>query len=506
MKLSLEDYRQKLLGCWMGKNIGGTFGAPFEWFRGINDATYYTQKLDGNPLPNDDLDIQLLWLIMMEEQGINVDSRLMTEYWQNFVTPHWAEYGNAKINMQAGLMPPYTGIRNNDYKDSCGAFIRSEIWACIAPGNPRLAVKYAYEDASLDHGDGEGMYAEVFTAAIESAAFVINDPKKLVEIGLSYIPAECGIARAINLAMDMYNQGKTWREARDEMLRQCRGSVFFQHMWHISKEDIEKGFHTGKMGWDAPSNIGILVIGLFYGEGDFTKSMCVTVNCGEDTDCTGATIGSLFGIMHGVDAIPEKWITPIGRSIKTACLNIGELGYFGDMLPKTIDELTDRTEAIMRKVAVHHDLPVETDYPVCKPAALEDMFMDEKVLGYINTPAGRYTFPFFNIAVEYITGVATQPGEAAKIRLIIANKYRIQAGLTIRWFAPNGWNVGPAFEIKTHVGPEHWSNREVSHTFDLVPSENATATSRFVVEVTVDGRTTTMLVPVILLLEVRANG
>src|SRR3546814_18485135 len=62
------------------------------------------------------------------------------------------------------------GIVGNDWKHSCGAFIRSEIWACIAPGLPDVAVRYAIEDAIVDHGDGEGTWGEVFFAAAESAA------------------------------------------------------------------------------------------------------------------------------------------------------------------------------------------------------------------------------------------------------------------------------------------------------------------------------------------------
>ncbi len=53
--------------------------------------------------------------------------------------------------------------------------------------------------------------------------------------------------------------------------------------------------------------------------------ICTTVNCGEDTDCTGATAGSIFGIMHGAKAIPQKWIDPIGRGIKTIAINCGDL-------------------------------------------------------------------------------------------------------------------------------------------------------------------------------------
>ena len=65
-----EEYRDTVRGCWTGKNIGGTLGAPMEGKRDIFDVTFYTQDLKGNPAPNDDLDLQLVWLKANEDHGI----------------------------------------------------------------------------------------------------------------------------------------------------------------------------------------------------------------------------------------------------------------------------------------------------------------------------------------------------------------------------------------------------------------------------------------------------
>ena len=496
--ITQKEYRSKVLGCWMGKNIGGTLGAPFEWHRQVNNVSFYTQDLGGEPMPNDDLDIQLLWLIMLEEHGLNVNSALMADYWIHFVTPYWAEYGNAKVNIRAGLQPPYTGIRNNYFKHSCGAFIRSEIWACIAPGRPDLAARFAYEDASIDHGDGEGTYAAVFCAAMESAAFLEKDVNKLIDIGLSYIPEDCGIAGAVKCAMESHKSGLTWLEARHKMLENYRGEVFFGNMNHIAKEDIDRGFATGEPGWDAPSNIGILIIGLLYGGSDFSNAMCITVNCGEDTDCTGATLGALYGIIHGIEKIPEKWITPIGRSIKTISLNLGDLGHFGSRVPQNIDNLTDRTEAIMQKMAALHGLPVEV--PATQPKDVADLYANKNALAYMNTPAIRHRFPFFDTALEYLDGASVKPGQPARVQLTIKNK-SFQAGLNVKCYTPDGWGVSPAQEFKVYAGT-HASNYTKSVTLVLHPPENAQSTNRFVIEITVDGRSNVMLIPVTLLVEV----
>lgn len=160
--MTREEYQNRVLGCFVGKNIGGTLGMPMEWERSKNDVTYYTHDITGDPLPNDDLDIQILWLLALEEQGLHIDSKILGQYFNEYMIFTHAEYGVAKTNLRAGLQPPVTGTFHNKFKDSCGSYIRSDIWACLFPGNPEKAAEYAFEDALVDHGNGEGVYAEVF--------------------------------------------------------------------------------------------------------------------------------------------------------------------------------------------------------------------------------------------------------------------------------------------------------------------------------------------------------
>ena len=86
--MNRKEYRDKVLGCWTGKNIGGTLGAPMEGRRETFDVTGYVQDLRGNPAPNDDLDLQLVWLRAVEDHGIyNLNERILGEYWLRFITP-----------------------------------------------------------------------------------------------------------------------------------------------------------------------------------------------------------------------------------------------------------------------------------------------------------------------------------------------------------------------------------------------------------------------------------
>lgn len=501
MKLNREDYRRKVLGCWMGKNIGGTLGAPFEWRRQVNDVDFYVQDLSGEPMPNDDLDIQLLWLVALEEKGVTIDAHTLADYWCLYVTPHWAEYGTAKINMRSGLLPPLSGTLHNDFKDSCGSFIRAEIWACVAPGCPQLAAQYAYQDAILDHGNGEGTYAEVFVAAMESAAFVISDLRTLVDIGLSYIPTDCGVAKAVHTAIEAHNAGLSWREARDEILRKHRGRAHGPRE-RTSAEDREKGFYEGKLGYDVPSNIAILILGLLTGGDDFDKMITTTVNCGEDTDCTGATAGSLFGLMHGIDAIPERWIEPIGRGIETVSLNLGELGYFGNQLPQTVDEMTERTERMADQVLAHHrwaDVEIvegtETDGDVSQESLKSE---DRGATLYRSMNGPLFRFDFFDVAVNYGDAPYIRDSEPTTVQVTIYNTYKIQANLSLRWYLPEGWAVSPAVQGYAMSLQTRYAD-PLKLTY-MLQAERVTQTmNRAVLEITIEGRPTVMLVPITLL-------
>ena len=52
MKLNFEYYKDKVNACWIGKNIGGTMGTPYEGTREMLDIQGFVTK-PGEVLPND---------------------------------------------------------------------------------------------------------------------------------------------------------------------------------------------------------------------------------------------------------------------------------------------------------------------------------------------------------------------------------------------------------------------------------------------------------------------
>lgn len=472
MQLTFQEYQDKVKACWLGKNIGGTLGAPFECIRGVYDLTYYTHDLSLGVLPNDDLDLQLVWLNAAEAYGKAVNAEILGEYWISYIVADWSEYGAGKNNMRYGLLPPISGWYNNHNKDSCGCFIRSEIWACLAPGHPEIAVKYAYEDAICDHA-GEGMYGEIFCAALQSAAFVEKDMQKLLNTALSYIPEGCAIAGAVRTVLECRKNGLDWKGARKRVLQEFPGS--FGMLGGYRDQTPEADIPVGSLGYDAPSNIGIMLIGWVYGEGDFSKSICICAGCCEDGDCTAGSLGALLGIINGTACIDEKWLKPIGDKIKTISIDRTKAVL---SIPQTVTELTARVIRLM-PVFMHGLLDVDEqgrllfrpvdslDTGVTKAGVFDrEKFSDEIAVTPVSV---RKSGVLFDISIQYDGSLQITEGTPKRFHVKLKNRLHSQQWLEWKLHLPEGWQAAPANTFHINLNQIHGGSSITELDFSITP-------------------------------------
>ncbi|MFC5401235.1 ADP-ribosylglycohydrolase family protein [Cohnella soli] len=290
LRMRYRDYLNKVHGGWLGKCIGGTIGARMENNKDLLDFTVNDVFPDEIP-PNDDLDLQILWLHVLEQKGSRIDSRDLADGWLEHCWYPFNEYGYFVKNYRMGIAPPYSGVFNNDYfRNSMGCPIRSEIWGFISPGHPEVAAQYAYQDGILDH-DMLAVQGEQFLAALEAQAFFETDLLRLIEHGMRFIPHDSELSRCIRFVRDGFLQGLGWQDIRARMLRQ------------YASPDASH----------CVQNIGLTVLALLLGKGDFTETMMIAVNSGYDTDCTAATSGAILGQILGADAIPALWLDRMGE-------------------------------------------------------------------------------------------------------------------------------------------------------------------------------------------------
>ena len=323
MKLDQGIYRDKVYACWLGKNIGGTLGTPYEGRKYVNDLTFYDPE-PTKPLPNDDLDLQLIWLKMLEDKGLPPRLPYFAEYWQRYAHAYpWNEYGFCTRNLVRGLRPPVSGWFENYYVDEMGSPIRSELWACLAPANPQRAAALAWLDSAMDHAGGRR-----------------NVGRDVLGGG-----GERGVCHTRSVDTHPYRFGYDSSVLQHCPRHSSRGCLALAKRLPMGRCPRSYCYHirscTALQRHTKPRLHGI---GLAVWK-DFGDKLCKAVNCGYDTDCTGATLGALLGILDGTAGIPEEWSRPVGKEIVLHKFT----GHFD--APADIEELTDRTVALARQYA-----------------------------------------------------------------------------------------------------------------------------------------------------------
>ncbi|WP_281890523.1 ADP-ribosylglycohydrolase family protein [Paenibacillus sp. YYML68] len=453
--LNEQDYYNTVYGGWLGKNIGGTLGAPDEGKKELLTLDFYP-SLKELPLANDDLDLQLVWLHALEQYGPKLTCKELGQEWIEHVFFPFDEYGYALTNIRRGIQPPLAGKFNNPFTNCMGSPIRSEIWGMVAPGAPHIAAHYAYQDAVVDHAGGEGVYGEMFFAAIESAIFMEKDRDKLIAIGLSYIPETSRTAKALYDLLKWHREGKSWIEARKLILE------------HHGRDNFT----------DAPQNIAFTILGWLYGE-DFEDAILKAVNCGYDTDCTAATLAAILGMILGPDGLPEKWVKPIGDRIAISP------PIKGFPVPADLDELTRRTIRMGKQVLAAWDSGIivhpemATDFAAATAEANDmvrklwerDVAIDRRLL-----PQGSTEPLGLELLIDYgDRGPAISREQSKWLKLTLVNHSLEQWNGRLALDTPSEWDGTPAQGFTLEAGQSMSFDFEVHSKGMPAPAYELTA-------------------------------
>jgi ADP-ribosylglycohydrolase len=308
------DLLARIQGMWLGKSIGGTLGLPAEGRTERQHFTYYDPVPTQAP-PNDDLELQLVWLELLERRGPLLTAEDLGRAWLDHIHYIWDEYGRCRWNLRRGVPAASAGVVDNHFHAGMGSPIRSEIWACAAVGDPDLAESYARLDSLLDHGP-EGAAGEVFLTVLECLILAGRPLSEAFAAARARVDPGSELARALDLVVGDHTRGTEAWQAHANLV----------------------GAHRSENFTHAPLNVALTAWALLHGAGDTDRTLLLSVNCGWDTDCTCASAGAIIGALGGVGVFDARWTTPIGDGVY---LGPGIVGLSDP--PRTLGQLSERS-------------------------------------------------------------------------------------------------------------------------------------------------------------------
>jgi hypothetical protein len=350
---AVDGFANRMLGAWTGRCCGCLLGKPIEgWSR--ERITQYLMETGQWPLSDyismrapkqlsekyaldmrapfkeniscmpedDDLNYTVCGLMILESHGPEFTSSDVGRFWLEHLpllrlcTAERVAYQN----LAAGIDPPYSANLRNPYREWIGAQIRADMWGYANPGMPARAASMAFRDATVSHVRN-GIYGEMWAAGMIASAFTLAEIPDVIRAGLACIPARSRLAERIGFHLSLFEPGGTEQDSIEAIHE--RWNEHSPHDWcHVI------------------SNAEVVAASLLHGRGDFSATVRIAVSSGFDTDCNGATCGSILGAMFGADAIPTNWTTPLNDTLMTGVLGSERV---------RISELAERTSRIAKR-------------------------------------------------------------------------------------------------------------------------------------------------------------
>lgn len=333
----------RMLGAWLGRSIGCALGKPVEGFmvpyEGLpswqRQKTYLTaisaeewplrdyfpehspaEAITGQascPLStrehiafmesDDDIRYTVLGQLVLQARGASFTSETVARMWlitlpyefmctaetqayRNMVIAGFALRGPEVPDSPADVDWNWIATHQNPYREWIGAQIRVDSYGYAVPGRPELAADFAWRDARISHTKN-GIYGAMLCAAMIAAAFTADSVEDIVEAGLAEIPANSRLYRDLRETVDLCAQYEF--EEFEEVIEQL-----YERFGHYDP------VHTN-------NNAAVCVAALLMSGGDFHRALTFAVMAGWDTDCNGATVGSIVGAYTGESGIPEHW-------------------------------------------------------------------------------------------------------------------------------------------------------------------------------------------------------
>lgn len=377
----VDNYIEKVYAGFLGMNVGIRLGAPVEpaaWtsdsIREVYSDVHGYLKQYKNFAADDDANGPYYFFRALRDHSTK--GELTPEYvervWLDYTRKEkgmfwWGGVGvstchTAYMNLVSGIHAPMSGssgINGKVLSNQIGGQIFIDTWGLAFPGNPERAALYASMAASVSH-DEEALNGAKFIAACIALAFTCNDVIDVVKSAIKFIPEDCEYHRVVREVVKFYYS---------------HGDNFYECL-----EMLHQEFPYENYGGVCPiiPNAGVCVLALLYGRNSFNRTVEIATLCGWDTDCNAGNVGTIAGVLYGLNSIDSIYRDPINDGLVMSGISgylnivdiptfVKDVAYFGYILagedvPENLELSTGILDYDFSLRGSTHNIRVSDDY------------------------------------------------------------------------------------------------------------------------------------------------
>ncbi|MEM9660267.1 MAG: ADP-ribosylglycohydrolase family protein, partial [Planctomycetota bacterium] len=272
---------------------------------------------------DDDTDVEYIYQSILDDNDVSVATpQMIREGWlrhirqeeENFL---WLSNESALHLMIDGTLPPETSLpTNNENYDQIDAQLTTELFGLLAPGRPDVALRMAHLPIRTTAYRNAEWISEFYVvmhslaSTVDRKASMRRQVALLAEQARRRLPNQSYSAKIYDFVEAEYRSNPDrddWERTRDALYER----------YQVQGADGYKS----RSWFDAGINFGASLVSLFYGQGDFKRTVQIGSLCGWDSDKPTATWGGMLGFMlgrGGVEAaFPDDDLSGLYRIART---------------------------------------------------------------------------------------------------------------------------------------------------------------------------------------------
>lgn len=315
-RLSRAEYRDKMMGGWIGQMAGVAVGGPTEFRH--QEAKVPAEEVPKwepsmiNQFDQDDIYVEMTFLKTLQDHGMGVSIRQAGIDFANSQYPLWHANKAGRDQLRKGIAPPDSGHPAfNDHADDIDYQIEADFSGLIAPGMPNTVIQLGNVFGRIMNY-GDGLYGGQFVGAMYAEAFFEKDVEKIVRAGLAAIPEGSQYHEAVSDVLAWHAEHPDdWEAAWEKIEAKYQKNRDYRRF--SCSKDYKEPY---KLNIDAKLNGAYIVMGLLYGAGDPEKTINIATRCGQDSDCNPSNAAGVLFTTIGYSNLPKKYTSALDQETK----------------------------------------------------------------------------------------------------------------------------------------------------------------------------------------------